>query len=158
VHPSVTGRTSAPRPAATPPLGFATRQVSLQATSIVITANGEDFTPHDGVNVHSDPGDATYETLELSWHEHGVVMPMNIYFASDSRDWWVTEIRTYNGRDPGKWIEYAGERLRTPLGRAYAGDVDLAPTDGSSGAHLRMDGLRLEAFRRPAVCGHATGR
>ena len=46
----------------------------------------------------------------------GVEMRLNIYFASDGHDWWANEIRTYNGKSPGDWIEYTGTFFRTPLG------------------------------------------
>jgi hypothetical protein len=156
VRPSVASQTTTPQQPASPSVRFETKQVLLQASALVITAGGNQFTPQTPVNVHTDPGDAHYQTLELGWQQHGVQMAMNIYFASDRHDWYATEIRTYDGHAYGKWIEYLGEQFRTPLGQAFTGDVSLRPSDGTSGAHLSLTGLQLEAFRQPAACKGAT--
>ncbi len=128
-----------------------TPQVLLEADSVTVEAAGGTFRPNSAdVEVNSDPGWDHYTTLELIWHERGVEMRINLYFASDGTDWWVTEIRTYDGRDPGDWITRTGQFFRTHLGARYEGDV----RQGS----LRIAGARLEAFRpvkgcQPAVLG-----
>jgi len=148
------------QPDAGSPVHWTTNQVELTAGNISIVANGKTFTSAGAkFDVNSDPGDPSYQTLELGWNEHGVRMLMNIYFAADAHNWWATEIRTYNGKagDAADWIEYMGKRFTTPLGQAFDGNVDLSPTDGQAG-HLSITGLHLEAFRPAPACAQQTGR
>ena len=85
-----------------------TPQVHLEgsAFSIITAARGARLRrPTTGkISVYSDPGDAKYQTLELEWHEHGVPQRWYIYFASDGKDWWATEMRTYDGLAGGDWV------------------------------------------------------
>ncbi len=135
---------------------FATPQVSLAADGLQIDAGGQRFSAAGStVDVHSDPGTpGKYTTLELTWTERGVEMRLNIYFASDGIKWWANEMRTYNGKSPGDWIEYAGTYFTSPLGTAFTGDVDLPATDGHG--RLRLTNLRLQPFLPPAACTNAT--
>ena len=135
--------------------GWQTPTVSLTADAVRIVAGGQTFSPAAGsaTDAHSDPGNpppSGYTTLELGWTEHGVEMRMNIYFASDAQRWWASEIRVYNGK-PGRaadWVTFDGRWFDTPLGQAFRGPLELA----TSGASLRIDGLQLVAFLRPAAC------
>ena len=137
---------------------FATKHVSLSADNLSIDARGHHFTAAGStIDVNSDPGTPDkYTTLELVWTERGVEMRLNIYFTSDGHDWWANEIRTYNGKSPGDWIDYQGEYFRSRLGSEFAGDVDLAATD--SDGHLHFSNLRLQPFLPPAICNNATTR
>jgi hypothetical protein len=131
------------------PVSWNDGRVHLSAENFAIVADGKTFTAQNAdVSISSDPGDAKYTTLELGWQENGVTMSMNIYFASDGHDWWATEIRTYNGKANGDWIEYTGDRFRTPIGQPFTGNLDLSHGD----ARLYMGGLQLEAFVRPKAC------
>jgi hypothetical protein len=133
-----------------------TRQVSLTADLLTIEAGGEVFNGAGAdMSVRSDAGDAHRQTLELEWVEEGVEMRMNMYFVADGKDWWVNEIRTYDGAVPSDWIHYKGEFFRTALGRAFHGDVDLTATDGQAG-HLHLSNMTLAAFRPPTECGDET--
>jgi hypothetical protein len=126
------------------PVHFHTALVDLSASDFAITADGNVFTTAGSqVSLNSDPGNPSYWTLELGWTEHGVRMLTNFYFASDGHNWWVSEIRTYNGKPNGDWIEYMGNRFTTPLGSAFAGNVDLVPSDHTPGASLHLGGLRI---------------
>lgn len=132
-----------------------TRQVRLHAGAVVIEAGGRRFVTAAPITAHSDPGDATSTTLELTWQEHGVEMRLFIYFTSDGRDWWSDEIRTYDGGSPGEWITYEGEFFRRPLGTAFVGDFEVSqPAPGTGRVHLA--GAQLEAFRRSPSCDGAT--
>jgi hypothetical protein len=135
---------------------FDTPQVSLAANSLQIEADGQHFSAGGStVAVNSDPGTPDkYTTLELTWNERGVEMRLNIYFASDGHQWWATELRTYNGKSPGDWIEYTGTFFRTPLGHEFAGNIDLRADDGSGG--LRLSGVHLQPFLPAAACKNAT--
>lgn len=139
--------TSAGGLGAAPSVQWSTPFASLQASALWIETGGQRFTGSSVVDVHSDPGTATYRTLEMSWMEHGVEMRLFIYFAADSADWWVTEMRTYDGRSPGNWAYYDGPLFRTPIGRTFRGNVDLVSdrTDTIPG-HLHVDGLVLSSF------------
>jgi hypothetical protein len=100
--------------------------VILAADAFSIEADGRTFfgnTPT--IDIRSDPGHDTYRTLELVWYEHNVEMRLNMYFTADDTSWWVKEIRTYNGQQPGDWISYFGEFFRTPKGQIFLGNVDL---------------------------------
>ena len=116
-----------------------TPQVHLEGPAFSILTTGttgaQTFTANDAsVDVHSDPGDAKYQTLELTWHENGVEQRWYIYFASDGKDWWATEMRTYDGSAEGEWVYFTGARFRTPLGSAWSGDLDLTPAITASRA------------------------
>ena len=75
--------------------------------------------------LNSDPGGSDYWTLEVIWFEHEVEQRLNMYFGSDGTDWWVDEIRTYDGYDPGEWVYAYGPFFQTPLGEAFEGDVEV---------------------------------
>lgn len=143
------GRQLDTSPAASPdaaPFHVETSQVVLDAATVTVDVAGQRFTPiDDSVEVSGDPGTPDeYTTLELTWREHGVEMRVNLYFASDGTDWWVSEARTYDGRDPADWIIQEGQFLRTPLGAQYLGDVNLG--------RLHITDARLEPFRAPPGC------
>ncbi|HEV7527044.1 MAG TPA: hypothetical protein VGP92_18955 [Acidimicrobiia bacterium] len=145
------------QPGAAVPVHFATPQVGFTADALLIDAEGRQFTSSGQVvDVHSDPGDSKYTTLELTWRERGVEMRLYMYFASDGHDWWATELRTYNGHASGDWIMYHSPStyFRSPLGQPFAGNVDFAATDGTG--HLRISNLKLQAFLPPAQCAHPT--
>lgn len=152
------------RPAGNPPgttapdaaiaqITWKTDVVLLTATGFSIEVGGKTFraaTPK--VDVHSDPGDATYRTLEATWLENGVEMRMNLYFANDATSWWVSEVRIYNGATKGDWLYANGPLFQTPLGAAWHGNQDIAMTDvdgvGGTPARIRFAGLTLS--NRPA--------
>ncbi|MDP9336696.1 MAG: hypothetical protein M3Q30_25760 [Actinomycetota bacterium] len=130
--------------------------VRFKADDFIIEANGKTFTAQNTpVAVDSDPGSADYWTLEVTWQEHGVEMRMFIYFASDGRDWWATEIRTYDGQTKGDWIEYHGAYFKSPLGRPFVGDLDLV--DKATGSTLHVHGLRLETHPKKFDCTVGSG-
>jgi hypothetical protein len=146
--PSAGESSSAPSVALGPEhrVAWKTNVVSLKAKNLVITADDRRFAPPAVVDLHSDAGDARYWTLEATWFEAGIEMRMNVYFAADDTDWWATEIRTYNGRDPADWIEYGGTFFKSPLGKPYTGDLDISSTDPTPG-RLMIKGLVLKVDR-----------
>jgi hypothetical protein len=130
-----------------------TPQVSLAAGAVRIDVDGTTFTTTGPLQVHSDPGIwQGSTTLELTWLEHGVEMRLSIYFTSDGHQWWSDEIRTYDGRQEGKWIFYHGDFFRSPLGSPFVGNLDVTGSDHGVTGHLQLSGLRLEAFLRPTAC------
>ena len=90
-------------PGSEQPVDWDTRCVHLTADwlRIVPDAPGEGpdqiFTG-ERVAVKSDPGDDTYRTLEATWLEDGSEMRVNLYLTADEDNWWVRELRTYDGQ------------------------------------------------------------
>jgi hypothetical protein len=143
-----------------PSVHWNTPQVHLEGAQFSIITSGStgvhDFVGDDPkMTLHSDPGDAKYQTLELEWHELGVAQRWYIYFASDGTDWWATEMRTYDGSPGGDWVYFGGERFRTPLGSAWSGNLDVTASDHGVASHLRMHITHLEAFlsHGPSLAG-----
>jgi hypothetical protein len=104
--------------------------IQFQASGLTIDANDQRFTldPAAAV-VTSDPGDTTYQTLEWTWQQHGAEMRLNLSFASDGATWWVSEVRTYDGRRPPDWAVAQGRLFERPLGEAFDGRVYVPLAD-----------------------------
>lgn len=125
--------------------------VRFEADSFELRVGDKVFHGSGPAEVHSDPGDSEYRTLEVVWHELGVEQRMNLYFGADESDWWLSEVRTYDGLEDGDWINYLhvgepfGEMLRTPRGSSYEDDVQLVGW-GRVPGELLIGGLRLTAF------------
>jgi hypothetical protein len=134
----------------TPGVAWTTERVSLTADDLRLEVDdlvfGEDVWP---TSVDSDPGDSSRWTLEIVWTEHDVEQRLNMYFEADDTDWWVREIRTYDGQEPGDWVTANGPFFKTPLGEAFEGDVTIdlegrpAPSLELVPAVLTFAGLRL---------------
>lgn len=147
--------------------------VRLRASSLTVETDGRTFqaptaSVDDGLEVHGDPGISPddpaggYTSLELSWFEDDIEMRVNLYFASDGTDWWVSEIRTYDGAPAGEWTTATttisgpttitadgDEWFRSPLGQPYVGDIDVGP--------LHVADAELEAFTPPATSCDGSG-
>ncbi len=152
------GRGPAPGPGAGAGAGSAPDYdgIRFAATGLAIDAGGQRFTLDPATaTVSSDPGDATRRTLEWTWQQHGVEMRLNLYFQSDGARWWVSEVRTYDGRQRGEWLTATGTFFERPVGAAYEGPVDLAlpvAKVGSATGHLQIDRLvLLPTFAGPIV-------
>ncbi len=135
-------------------VSWRTPQASLDADAFEIeVGTGGKFTAVGArVDVRSDP-DAQSPTLELTWHERGIEMRLMLYFATDGHDWWVREMRTYDGAAVNAdWVTFSGgvggkaQYFRSALGACALGDVDLTSADGSTSSHIRIDNMRLCAF------------
>jgi hypothetical protein len=105
---------------------WATRAVTLEADDFSIVADGKIYLgTNQSLSVSSDFGNESYRTLEVRWQEYGLDMGLNLYFIADDADWWVNEIRTYNGQNPAEWIYYTGQFFGSPRGKAWTGSIDL---------------------------------
>jgi hypothetical protein len=136
---------------AAPGVAWTTEHVALAADDFRLEVNdlvfGEDVWPA----VDSDPGGPDYWTLEVEWTEQGLEQRLFMYFGSDGTDWWVDEIRTYDGQEPGDWVSALGPFFTTPLGEAFEGDVTIEllgrgrPDDPDAviPAVLSFSGMRL---------------
>jgi hypothetical protein len=135
-----------PRPGA-PPLEVVTPYSRLRAQEFAIEIGDRRFTSLSGrVGADTAAGDAHSQTLELFWSQHGVPMRWYLYFASDGRDWWATEMRTYNGQPDGEWVTFTGSFFKRPLGTAFVGDLDVSATENGFTSHLSAKHLELQAF------------
>ena len=95
----------------------------------------------------SDPGDATYRTLEVTWQEHGVEMRLSLYFGGDGGQAWIDEVRIYDGLPQGKWLTVDGRYATVPLRTFWSGDLDIAfPVPaGTAPARLHLAGVALRS-------------
>lgn len=125
--------------------------VRFEADAFELRVGDRVFRGIGPAEVRSDPGDEAYRTLEVVWSEQGVEQRMNLYFGADESDWWISEVRTYDGFVDGEWIDYlqVGEMddrmLSTPRGSSYEGDVQFVGW-GRVPGELLVEGLRLTAF------------
>lgn len=145
--------TATPTPSAGTSVSWVTPYALFQADNFYILANGKRYYANTGVvEVRSDPGNQTYTTLEVTWHENGDEMRMYIYLHSDGYRWWTDEIRTYNGQVPNDWIYYMDNNtFLTNLGYPYiqntpGGFVKVSPTTGQVTSEIHYSNLRVQAF------------
>jgi hypothetical protein len=168
-------------PSTTYPINWKTQDAMLSASSMTIEANGKVFigkpdqlTP---MALHSDPGNYNYMTLEATWQEQNTPMRVYFYFSSDCttgappltcNTWRVTEVRIYNGKNPGDWFTY------TPSDNSYAFSQMTAPwgqrlviptltlSSSAGGVHvLTFNNFSLQPFlqQTPTVsCGGISGQ
>lgn len=127
------------------PVAWQTPTVSLAAREFWIVADGQCFTTAGAtVDVHSDPGNASYTSLELTWTEQSREMRYFIYFSADATSWWSSEMRTYNAQPNGDWLYYYGRFFNSLIGAPFTGDVDLTnAADDSIRGELHLHGLQL---------------
>ena len=149
-----TGWEPAAAGAGTEPKAFSwgTQMATLAADRLTVDVGGRAFVGPQHVRyVVSDPGSATYRTLELSWQDHGTEMRLNLYLGADRTSWWIDQIRTYDGRDPGNWIYYLGPSFRTPLGQSFSGNLNLFGVGIGGFGRLQIWGMELGAFEPGTV-------
>ena len=130
-----------------------TNVVALAADSVTIDANGKELRAETAnMRVHSDPGSLTYWTLELTWLEAALEQRIDLYFKADAVSWWIDEIRVYDNVGPNpEWASFArGPHLRTQLGAAFEGDIDLIGQGRAGPVRLRMDGVVLAVAPQPS--------
>jgi hypothetical protein len=155
-----------PDPAPIKTINWSTPHVSLVAEDLTIIANGKTFKgiPDQGthVKVTSDPGNREYTTLEAIWREQGVEMRLFMYFyatnvvpsgfSGNGPYWGTSEIRTYNGNDPGDWIYYTNRTVMGRVGSPGPDAISFASTSGSG--QLTIKDMKLQAFlnRTPYPC------
>lgn len=137
-----------------PGIDWRTEVVALAADTLTIETGGRAFTAVGvPLGYGSDPGGPESWTLEVEWTEGGVGQRLYLYFASDGQDWWVDEIRTYDGYPQGEWITYEGPFFRTPLGWPYESDRERIEGTGSGrpGTGVRIPGVLTFTGLRLAV-------
>ncbi len=131
------------------PVHWTTEVVDLSAEDLWLQVGGQVVVPPDDsqIEIHSDPGDAGYWTLEIAWTQGPVKQMINLYFAADDRGWRITEARIRDGRVPDDWLELQGDIASAPLGAAFSGDIDLVLQDrtgpDTGPGRLVMRGVQL---------------
>jgi hypothetical protein len=128
--------------------------VTLAAREFWIDANGMRFTGVAPMGVHSDPGDEARWTLEVNWQEHDRLQRFYLYFKSDGSTWWVNGIRAYDGSNGvnAKDAEFgSGPWLKTPLGQAFSGTLDVTGTSDTGPVTIHLGGLRVAVTPHTSV-------
>jgi hypothetical protein len=127
--------------------------VRLGADSVTIDANGATLRAESPLmKVSSDPGSLTSWTLEVNWFEAGLEQRLNVYFNADRTSWWIEGVQVYDNVGPEPdWASFPrGPHFRTPLGVAFAGDIDLAGRGRAGPVRLRIDGAVLAVAPQPS--------
>jgi len=136
-------------------ISWRTPQVSLTADDFYIIADGKKFLGStNNLFVHSDPGNSGYTTLEVGWRENGVPMGMNMYFRNENGSWYVSEFRTYDGKDPGDWIFYdgfAGGLLGQPLIKPIFDQQSKVASFNQYSGSVHFRNLRLQPFLNQTI-------
>ena len=121
--------------------------VELAARQLAIDADGRRFLGVARPDLVSDPGDPNRWTLEATWREGGIEQRLFLYFAADDASWWVDQIGVYDGSDSPKWATFTppadGVWLRTPIGEAFSGDLNVEGTSATGPVRLHLGGLRV---------------
>lgn len=140
------------------PINWQTPQVSLSADDFYLVANGTRFDGRNAtIKISSDPGNPNYTTLETTWAEKGREMRVYTYFYAEDhvattggmiKQWGISEMRTYNGRDPGDWIYY---QHRNPMGwygnPIFIDRYVLTSKPNVSDSYIVFKNLKLLAFK-----------
>lgn len=95
-------------------VNWKTNTVSMSADDFYISIDGKKFVPQKAT-IHSDPGDHQYTTLEVTWFQNGIEMRLYLYLKADSKKYWVSEARIYNGKKKADWIIFNDELFKTTL-------------------------------------------
>jgi hypothetical protein len=99
--------------------------------------------------IRSDPGDATYRTLEVEWTEGGATPGLTVYLAADRTSWWVTEIRAGERMARGGQVTVPIPTIRAPIGGTWSGDLHVA----AGATTLDIAGMTLRAFAPDTIPG-----
>jgi Putative zinc-finger len=131
---------AAPANAAPNQITWKTDVALLAAQGFSVQAGDKTFSGLAPVKVDSDPGNATYRTLEATWIERGVEMRVSLYFGGDATSWWVSEIRAYDGNavPKAKWMTATGTWFQSPIGQAWTGDIDVPLKGEGTGISGRL--------------------
>lgn len=151
-------------------IDWSTSVVELHAADFWLDVNGQRFEAIGiPVDVRSDPGDARYRTLEVTWREHGVEMRVNLYIVGDGASAWIDEVRVYDGQAQGKWLTTKGRFATVPMRTFWTGDLDIdfPGAAGPASGHLHLAGAALrsipfdgvnEPLGRPGIVVDANAR
>lgn len=126
-------------------VNWKTNTVSLSADDFYITVDGTSYVPNATTIINSDPGDPEYTTFETTWFQNGVEMRMNLYFMANSQNYWISEARIYDGKNPVNWIVLDNIKLfQSPLEKTVS--KDFFSVSFSNSATINFKNLKLEVF------------
>lgn len=128
------------------PISWSTPFATLKASNFSILANTKNWHGSPDIEIHSDPGNDTYTTLEATWHENGIEMRLFIYFAQENGRWRVTEMRTYNGNNPGDWIYYNGFDGNVVGQPLTVASKTYTSRSGATGGFITVENMILQPF------------
>ena len=154
-------------------LEISTNTVGAGSPSKVFHANPSQI---NNFTLHSDPAynHGNYTTLKATWRENDVEMRLYMYFEAYTetlsggystesqayeqgfqRKWRLTRVNTYNGNNPGNWVDSysGGTELFTPtlMGSSlYIPYVELS-TSGGGYFHIKFTNIRLQAFTNECI-------
>lgn len=108
------------------------------------------------IQIHCDPGNNSYTTIEVTWHQHGVLMRFFAYLRSDGSSWWSDELRIYDGGAQSDWLYAYGDFFRSPRGQPFqavswettADSGTGNATNGLPGGQIHFGNLELIAFHQ----------
>lgn len=108
------------------PVEFNASDVDLKADNFYISLWAGQFYGSQPMTINSNIGSpsASTTTLETIWQENGVEMRMFMYFKADLqyKSWYLYELRTYDGDNPGDWVYYKVDDINgNPLVSAELG-------------------------------------
>jgi hypothetical protein len=143
--PSDGSASGAPANAVPDQITWKTDVALLAAQGFSVQAGDKTFSARVPAKVTSDPGDATYRTLEAAWNELGTEMRVNLYFSGDATTWWVSEIRAYDGKaiPKAEWMTATGRWFQSPIGQTWTGDIDVPLKGVGIGGSLHLAGATI---------------
>ncbi len=117
---------------------------SLRADAIEIQGGGRTFLPPADVELEGSAGSLETWDLDATWVQHGRAQRLLMEFASDSRDWWVSAIETYDGTVRREWARFDDlPVIRAPLETPWKGDIDIVSHGLRADVRLRIAALEL---------------
>ncbi len=142
----VTNPVSTVYPFAESGIQWKTSTTSLRGDTFSVQVNGKKFDAQDSSVFVQGSGTQTEATLEASWTEQNTEMRVFLGLTYAPGDYWrITELKTYDGKNPGNWIIYPGF-VGNESGKPYINPVfDLRSKDGKGRIQLRN--MRLDAFQ-----------
>ncbi len=138
-------------------VSWRTPYVTLEADNFYVYTNGKVFRgniQNQNQYITSNPASDTQTTLEISWYEDNIQMRLLLYFSYTPGEFWkLSEVRTYDGLEPGNWIYYTqndqnGNPIQHSLGQTYihAGMIELSNQSNSATGIIHFENLKLKAF------------
>jgi hypothetical protein len=126
--------------------GWKTPLTTLNGDNFAIQVNGKTFKAQAANVTVQESGSDTASTVEAVWNEQNTEMRIVMSLSYSPGDFWrVTELKTYDGKNPGNWIIYPGF-VGNEIGKPYVNSVfDLRSKDGKGRIQLRN--MRLDAFQ-----------
>lgn len=141
-----------PDPTTQPAVAWTMPHVSLSAQSVAVEYGGEAFTPVGTTSTaRSSMLSGTEEIASVTWAQRGKQISWEIQFESNGEDWWVASMTLLDGQtrpagDNLPAVHLDIDRVRSPLGSAFEGDLDVSGESQGTTARITITGLRIHGF------------